>query len=385
MEILKIKAGLPTSAGTSYINDIESRLLYLESKQTADQVEYQELNARIDTVESDKNAQSTAITRLETNRTFHIALIQDHSSRITQLESDRTTDQISIQLQMASIEKLEANLMSDGAVIKNQGDILLALNNSITLLGSVTNEHNISLEADNERLAQLEEDMQLQESRITALETENTYDVVNTTLSSRIANLESDRNSNQHTIFNNTLRIKQLEKILDEHNSSFEMENRILRLESEIATNHAKVEESVDRIRLLEENVPAENVLSQNQSSITNKLELEITSMTDAVKNQSDTIDHLQDIMHAQNTSLYAYISLLEELESNRFSDEANQTIRITDLEISRQSHNSTIQEHNTRLLELELEVNLTQHTLQKQSNTLTDITGKNIVSGSSI
>ena len=244
-------------------------------------------------------------------------------------------------------------------------------------LDSLTYKHNFSFQASSSQLTQLEEDILLQDVRITVLET-NAYTMYNTSEASnstRIANLESVQTANQNRIFNNTFRIKQLETLLYEQNANLSKGSiRITDLESELAKDIERGNVTSKRLRLLEEDMTAELAISQNHSTLLNQIDSAIIAVKDLVKNQNDAIDDLQIYTHTINSSWHEYTRRLGNTEVAMNSFEAslgNHSLLISDLDYSRQEEISINQAQNIHLQDLELDVNLTQYALQTYTATL--------------
>ena len=428
---------------TAFVHDYESRISQLETYRTSDRSIIEEQMERIVNLETNNTVIFNAIMQVEalTNRhnnglrgndeqlikveegmeiqDISIAELEkiitdidtiikenateniDMRSQITDLEIKGTSIETAIKEAEAEFNGLETSINETETRIKQTEENITQLKTDVTEMESRISNLEIRINVVESGINETGADMTTLQTNIIEMDTkineiEIKCDILNLTLeehSSLIANLESYTSSNQGEILNHTLRIIELETLLDAQNSS-----EILQLESELTIHRADIDANLNRIKQLKENFTAEKVMYQNKSLFLQGLESEIASVqamvsnqTDAinrvmvdareqVRNQSEAINQLRIDVLEQNTSVHTCISGLQELKSKQTLDEAalvNLNLMIAEVRLSLLLHNSTIQTQNDILQDLVVYMNDSQGILLDHSRELTDIKGK--------
>ena len=428
---------------TAFVQDYESRISQLETYRTSDRSIIEEQMERIVNLETNNavifntltqvealtnrhnnslsgnderlikveegmEIQDISIAELETTMTNIDTRIKhnetentDMKSRITDLEIRVTSIETGIEEAEAELNGLETSKNETETRIKQTEEDITQLKTDVTEMKTKITNLEIRINDVESGMNETQSDMNSLRTNITETDTkineiEIKYDSLNITLekhSSLIANLESNTSSNQDEIFNHTLKITELETLLDAHISS-----KILQLESELAIHRADIDANLNRIKQLMGNLTAEKVMYQTQILFLQGLESDIASVqamvsnqTDAinrvmidareqVRNQSEAINQLRIDVLEQNTSVHTCISGLRDLKSKQTLDEAalvNLNLSIAEVGLSLLLHNSTIQTQNDILQDLVVYMNDSQGILLDHSRELTDIKGK--------
>ena len=209
---------------------------------------------------------SSRIVQLESNRSADRELIQrlmfeidNHEDNVTELESNMAADRRLILRLSTDASSLKANLTSTTALIKTQGEILMAMNETLLQMGIVTNQLNASSQANTDMLA--EQDV--------------------------------------------------------------EIERRLLRHQSVIETSLGNIGNNTDKIRFLKANVSFVQDNFENLRSNLTYMESKIATTNDGVENNTDAITALFVAMQALNGSTSDSISRLRteltEINGNNF------------------------------------------------------------------
>ena len=308
---------------------------------------------------------------------------------------------------LENIELNQTNIIHDLYDLHNRLNehdtyIRLNLDENVAQLSVLTYAHNESLIELDSRLTLLEEEKKLQDSRITELEMNtDANDSFETNISTRMSVLELAHTSLEETIYNSTVKIGKLDILLNgkafaQYNTiavqietleEFSIVARALlqnqttqvqQLESELGEILGQNNATADQINSLEEFTVVTAAILQNQSTQVQRIESEIAASKVISKYHGDTIDQLLMETLTMNASLHKYSLRLQDIESDQGgSSLENISRQITDLEHSRQEQSSTDQEQTAQLLDLERDVNLTQHDLQTYIATLTGLIGK--------
>ena len=130
------------------------------------------------------------------------------------------------------------------------------LNDTMKQLESVEMENNDSLNNNEETIHQLEANIEIHDTRLTKLETN---DIMNhATLVahiSEVAKLQSDQLNDRDITTNLTFRVLRLETVVEKQNYSEELENRVIQLVLNINKLQTDIKENGNEINVLNENI----------------------------------------------------------------------------------------------------------------------------------
>ena len=176
--------------------------------------------------------------------------------------------------------------------------------------------------------------------------------------------LELEQTFNNFVFSNQTETIKVLEKNLNDQNSSIHsVDEKVLQLKSEHELDRNIVTELKASVRLIEENVTAN----------------EMTSVTERIRTQLNH-EQLKENMTAYSIDLFAYSKRLDDFEARTNSSETSlvdHDSRIGQIELWHLSEIILNEEQKTQINELEEEINKTWSAVQGFGKGSTDRAGR--------
>ena len=328
------------SGNASYYNDVDSRLMKLEYNLTQVHFDIQLLNERIDTQESNIDANLTNTTTAHLEKTLNNAL-------------------------------------------EAQDGIILTLNDTIRGLSTHAAIQNISIDINSQKLGELNNtvidvrgSIQTQKALLQQFEADSI--LTNATIYNhvaRIAKLETDMAVAQGIMCNHSDITEHLENIIQDQNTSIQAANeKIVQLKSDAEETRANVTELNAKMEQLDKNVTNYANIIRNITVRFNEMNINITTAGEVNQPTSDIIEELKTNLTAYNIDLSDLSKRIGDLEVKTNLSEvsfADLAERIGQLEAMQLADISLNEEQKTKLAELGEEVNQTWIVVQNISNEL--------------
>ena len=200
-------------------------------------------------------------------------------------------------------------------------------------------------------------------------------------ISDEVVELESVIAADQYLSVNNTVKIKQLEEILNEQNTSIvRVDKKISNLQIDKEFDRNRFKELTENVFILEGNVTADAKMLQNLSSHLKVIAHEMSMVADMVHIQQDSQEQLKENMTALSIDFVNFHYSLNDLEArtnaSAFSWLHNAN-RMEKLELSHSLETVLNKEQEATINTLEDELNKTVAIMQGLIEGATETAGK--------